>query len=166
MMVFGDSFRKLNQSMSRWAERVGIFAFLLMMAITCIDVAGAKLFRMPVFGALDIVMNAQLIAISFGAAMTLIFDRHIQVEFFVPLLPKRLQHILECMVHFIGFSLFVLIIWRLFAHGYVLQVDGEESPTAGLPVFPIVYGAAVGSIPVCLVFLERFIMTILKAEEK
>ena len=161
-----EKFEKFNQRVSRWFERIGIFAFLLMMCITCVDVVGAKLFKMPVFGALDVFMIAQLVAISFAAALTLICNRHIKVEFVVLLLPRRLQVIMDCIVHFLGFALFLLIVWRLFLYGYDFQIEGEESPTAHILLFPFVYGAAIASVPVCLVFLHRFIDSIIKAVNK
>ena len=147
-------------------EWVGLFALLLIMALTCVDVIGAKLFRAPVFGALDIVMIAQLVAISFAVAMSLILGRHVQVEFFVPLLPKRLQVICDSLVYFLSFVLFVLIVWRLFAYAYDLQIGNEESMTARIPLAPFAYGAAAACIPVCLVFLQRFIDSMIKVFKK
>lgn len=133
-----------------------------MMGITCVDVVGAKVFRAPVFGAIDGLMLAQLVAVSFAAAMTLIVGRHIQVEFFLLLLPKRLQVIIDSIIHFLGFSLFVLIGWRLFAFAIFLQTGGEQSLTAHIPLYPFAFGAAVGCIPVCLVYLQQGIQSILK----
>ena len=161
-MAFLKKFEKLNRRVSIWAEWIAICAFLFMMSVTCVDVVGAKLFRTPVFGAIDVVMIAQLIAISFAAAMTLIAGRHVQVEFFVPLLPRRLQFGIDCIVNFLGFALFVLIVWRLFLYGYSLQTGGEESMTAHIPLCPFVYSAAVAGIPVCLVFLLEFLKSLPK----
>ena len=164
-MPFLEKFERFNRTISGWVEWIGLFALLLMMILTCVDVVGAKVFRAPVFGTIDIVMIAQLIAISFAIAMALILGRHVQVEFFVPLLPKRVRHIVDCFVHFLGFALFVLIVWRLFVYGYSLQTGGEESMTARIPLHPFAYGAAVACIPVCLVFLHRLIDSIIKVKK-
>ncbi len=93
----------------------------LMVALTSVDVIGAKLFRTPVFGALDIMMLAQLIAISFAGAMALILGRHVQVEFFMILLPKRVQVLVDILINLLCLVFFVIIVWRLFVHGYDLQ---------------------------------------------
>ena len=161
-----EKFAEFNRRVSGWVEWIGLLALLLIMALTCVDVVGAKVFRAPVFGAIDIVMIAQLVAISFTGAMALILGRHVQVEFFVPLLPKRLQHIVDCLVHFLGFALFVLIVWRLFAFAHYLQVGEEESMTARIPLAPFTYGAAAACIPVCLVFLQWFIDSMIKVFKK
>jgi len=161
-----EKFEKFNQRVSGWVEWIGLFALVLIMGLTCVDVVGAKVFRAPVFGALDVVMIAQLIAISFAGSMAFILGRHVQVEFFVPLLPKRLQIIVDCLVHFLGFVLFVLIVWQLFAYAYDLQIGNEESMTARIPLAPFTYGAAAGCIPFCLVFLQWFIDSLIKVFKK
>jgi TRAP-type C4-dicarboxylate transport system permease small subunit len=165
-MMFLERFERFNRLISSFFEWIGVFAFLLMMIITCVDVLGAKLFSIPLFGSIDMVVLAQLVAISFVASMTLIEGRHVQVEFFVPQLPRRLQVIIDCIVHFLGFTLFVLIVWRLFIYGYSFQTGGEESATAYIPLFPFVYGAAVACIPVCLIFLHKFIDSTMKVVKK
>lgn len=161
-----EKFERFNRRISEWFEWVGFFAIFLMVVLTCIDVLGAKLFRTPVFGALDVMMLAQLIAVSFAVSMALIFGRHVQVEFFVPLLPKRLQHLVDCIIHFLGLALFVLIVWRLFVYGYHMKIGGEESMTARIPLWPFAYAAAIGCIPVCLVFLQYLMVSILRLVRK
>jgi TRAP-type C4-dicarboxylate transport system permease small subunit len=159
-MPFLEKFEKFNRRLSGWFEWVGICGLLVMMAITCIDVFGAKLFRQPVYGALDIVMLAQLVAVSFATAFALIIGRHVSVEFFVALLPKRLQAIVDTVICFFGLGFFVLIVWRLAAYGHSLQIGGEVSATIRIPLYPFAYGIAVASIPVCLIFLVSFFKSV------
>ena len=155
-----DKLERFNRSVSGWAEWIGFGAIFLMVVLTCVDVIGAKLFRTPVFGALDIMMLAQLIAISFAVAMALIMGRHVQVEFFVLLLPKRLQVVIDVIVNFLCLLLFVLIIWRLFLFGLHLQMGREESATARIHLYPFVYAAALAFIPACLVYLQQLLTSI------
>jgi TRAP-type C4-dicarboxylate transport system permease small subunit len=161
-MTFLEKFQRFNRLISGFMEWIGIFAYLFIMVITCADVAGAKMFRLPVLGSIDMVMLAQLLAISFASSITLIKGRHIQVEFFARLLPKRIQLIIDCFVNLLGSVLFFLIVWRLFIFGYSFQEGGEETATAYIPLFPFVYIAAVASIPVFLVFLHHSIESIVK----
>ena len=146
-------FETFNRKISEGIEWIGLFAIVLMMLITTLDVLGAKLFKMPIFGALDVMMIAQLVAMSFAAAITLIINRHVQVDFFVMLLPKRVQAMVDCLVNLLGLFLFVLIVWRLLHYGYDLQTGGEVSSTARIPLYPFAYGAALSFIPVCLVYI-------------
>lgn len=161
-----EKFEKSNRRISGWLEWIGLIGLLVMMFITCIDVIGAKLFLRPVLGAIDIVMLAQLVAISFAVASTLILDRHVQVEFFVILLPERVQAVIDSIIHLLGLSLFILITWRLCVHGYSLQTGNEVSPTALIPLSLFAYGIALASIPVCLVFLQRFFNAIVRVVKR
>jgi len=98
------NFEKFNRKISMGIEWVGLAALVLMMLITTLDVLGTKLFLVPVFGALDIMMLAQLVAMTFAIGATLIVGLHVTVEFFVPLLPKRIQSVVDCIVFLLGFS--------------------------------------------------------------
>ena len=155
-------FEKFNRTVSAGIEWVGLCAIVVMMLITTVDVLGSKLLKMPVFGALDIMMIAQLLAMSFAAAITLVISRHVQVDFFVMLLPKRIQAVVDCFVNLLGLFLFTVIVWRLTIYGYDLQTAGEVSSTARIPLYPFAYGAAFGFIPVCLVYVSAFIGSVLK----
>jgi len=155
-----EKFEKFNHTLSNWAAWIGFVAIFLMVVLTCVDVIGAKVFRQPVFGALDMMTLGQLIAVSFAAAMALIQGRMVQVEFFVPLLPKRVQAIVDSVVQLLCLGLFILIAWRLFTHGYHLQSGGEVTATAHIPVSPFTYASALAMVPVCLVILQQFLHAI------
>ena len=154
---------RFNEALSSWMQSISLAAVVFMVILTCIDVVGAKLFRLPVPGSLDLVMLAQLIAITFAAAMTLIRDRHVSVEFIVVLLPRRVQAVIDGVVQLLCLILFVIIVWRLFDHGYHLQTGAEESPTAHIPLAPFAYAAAMAIVPMCLVLAQQFLRAILRA---
>ena len=156
-MTLLEKAEKVNHWVIHRIEWIGFAGLLVMMFVTCIDVVGAKVFLHPVRGALDSVEIAQLVAISFAVAAALIYGRHIEVEFFVVLLPKRVQACIAFVIHMLGFALFVVIVWRLGQHGYHLQAGGEVSPTARIPLFPFTYGAAFACIPVCIALLLKAI---------
>jgi TRAP-type C4-dicarboxylate transport system permease small subunit len=157
-----EKFQKFNERLSAWAEWIAFWAIFFMVVLTCVDVLGAKLFRSPIFGSIDAMMMAQLIVVSFAAAMALIQNRHVQVEFFLILLPRRIQSAIDCLIQLLCLVFFVLIVWRLFAHGHYLQMGGELTPTAHIPMSPFAYAAAVGIIPVCLVLIQQFLASILR----
>ena len=157
-----EKFKRFNETVSGWAESIAFGAVLFMVALTCIDVLGSKLFRLPVPGSLDMMMLAQLIGISFAAAATLVHNRHVSVEFFVVLLPRRAQGLIDSVVQLLCLGLFVLIVWRLFSHGYHLQTGGEQTPTIQVPIAPFSYAAALATVPVCLVFAQRLLSSIIR----
>ena len=161
-----DKFEKFNRRLSGWFEWIGLAAMILMMVITCIDVVGAKVFKSPVLGALDIVQLSQLLAIAFAASMTLIIGRHVQVEFFHKLLPQRAQAVINTIVLLIVFLFFILIVWQVCVLGYSFQTSGEYSMTAYIPYDPFAYAVAFAFIPVCLVLLVELFKSLKQKVEK
>lgn len=159
-------FEKFNRRLSGWCEWLGLAGMLLMMAITCIDVVGAKVFQWRLLGAIDIVMLSQIVAIAFAVSMSLILGRHIQVEFFFKLLPRRAQAVINSFVLLLGLGLFSVIIWRLCVLGYSFQTSGEYSATVHIPYYPFAYGIALASIPVWLVFLLEFLKSLTKKVQR
>lgn len=152
---------RFNSSLSGWTAAVGFAAVVFMVALTALDVLGSKLFLLPVPGALDMMALAQLIAVSFAAALTLIEQRHVAVEFFVLLLPKRLRTLIDCAVQLLGLALFAVLAWQLANLGSFYQDGNETSPTIRIPLGPFAYIAAAAMVPVCLVFLQRFLESVL-----
>ena len=156
-----QKFERFNAALCSWVAWIGFAAVFFMVVLTCVDVVGTKLLRLPVPGSLDIMSLLQLIGVSFAAAMTLIAERHVSVEFFVVLLPKRAQALVNCVVQFLCLVLFVIIVWRLFSHGYHEQTGAEETPTIQIPLAPFTYAAALAIVPVCLVFAQRWLASLL-----
>jgi TRAP-type C4-dicarboxylate transport system permease small subunit len=161
-----DRFKKLNTHVSSVFEGVGVVAFLLMMVITTVDVVGAKAFLTPLPGSLDTVMLAQLVAMSFAVAITLISGRHVAVEFFTPLLPKPMQKLAEVLVNALGLGLFILMLWHIGDYANQLMLDGETTPTIRVPLYPFAWGAALACIPVSLVYLHKLIQSLMELFKK
>jgi TRAP-type C4-dicarboxylate transport system permease small subunit len=157
---------KYNRYLITCLEWIGSVGFLLMMVITCIDVIGAKIFLLPVFGAIDIVQLSQLVAISFAAGSALIFGRHVQVDFFTVMFPERVQAAISVVVDLLGLFLFVVIVWRLVIYAYYMQTGAEVTATVRIPLYPFAYGVALGSLPVCLVLLSQLITSLSRTLKK
>lgn len=161
-----DQIERFNRRLSGWFEWIGVTGLLVMMAVTCIDVVGAKLFLRPLFGAIDIVVLSQIVAIAFAAGMALLLGRHIQVEFFVSRMPKHAQSVINSFVFLLGTGLFSLIIWRLSVLGYSFQTTGEHSATVSIPYYPFAYAIAVACVPIWLALLLEFIKSLRRIVKK
>ena len=155
-----ETWERFNRRLSRWFEWIGLVGLLVMMVVTCIDVVGAKVFRCPLMGSIDIVQLGQTVAIAFAASMALILGRHVQVEFFVRLLPRRLGAVINSCILLLGLVLFMVILWQMSVFGYSLQTSGDTSATIYIPYYPFAYGIALACIPVCLVFLWEFLKSL------
>ena len=157
-----EKFNRFNKTINFSVEWIGIIAFVFMMLLTTVDVIGAKIFLAPIPGALDLMMLAQLLAMSFALGASYLANRHVEVEFFVPLLPRLLQRLTAVMVRFFVLALFVLMTWRMFAYGFDLKTYTEVSPTIRIPLYPFAYAATIAFIPATLVSLAKFYQSIVE----
>lgn len=161
-----EKISRVNRAVSVWLERVGIVALLFMMGVTCVDVIGIKVFRSPLHGAIDMAQLAQVLGIAFAIASTQILGKQVMVDFFMNKAPARVQAVVDTVVYLLLFILFVFVIWRLFALGYAFQAAGEVTPTLYAPFHPVVYGAALACVPVCLVFLIEFLSSLARVTKR
>jgi TRAP-type C4-dicarboxylate transport system permease small subunit len=161
-MEFIKKFKGFNEKLSLGFEWVGVAAFVLMMLLTTFDVVGAKLFLRPVPGALDLMMIFQLLAMAFALSVSYIKNRHVEVEFFMPLLPGFIQRVVAFLVQTMMLGLLVVMAWQLYLYGHDLKMYGEVSSTIRIPLYPFTYAAALAFIPVCLVALAKWFEALVK----
>ena len=161
-----ERFDRFNEKVSGWMEWIGFAGIVVIILVTTIDVVGSKLFVKPLFGSLDIVMLAQLIAATCTVTAALIAGRHVRVDFFLDIMPKRFRRVVDGIVYFLAFVLFAIIVWRLIVYAHNLQMDGEVSGTARIALYPFGYIAGIACIPVCLVYLSRLIKLFVRSPQK
>jgi TRAP-type C4-dicarboxylate transport system permease small subunit len=157
---------RINHSVSAWLERIGIIGLLVMLGVTCVDVLGTKCFRSPIHGAIDIVMLCQVVAIAFTIAIAQIAGRHVRVELFVSKLSDTSQAVIDTFIYLFQFILFALIAWRTYVLARSLQIAGEVSATLFVPLHPFIFAIALGCIPVCIIFLLKFLNSVIKVARR
>ncbi|MEM4523238.1 MAG: TRAP transporter small permease [Nitrososphaeria archaeon] len=151
----GEKEGKFVQYISHQLESIGAVAILVIMCVTCVDIVGAKLLKWRLFGAIDIVMLSQVVAISLSAGATLLAGRHITVEFFLRRLSRKSQKVINLCVYFVLIAFTSIAIWRLALLGYSFYKSGEHSATAKIPLFPFPLVISIGLLPFVLKYLER-----------
>lgn len=146
--------RRLVHSISQHLETVASIAILLIMCVTCIDIIGAKLLKWRLFGAIDLVMLSQSVAISLAGGATLLAGRHVAVEFFLRVIPQRFKKPISVFINLMLITFVCLAIWRLALLGYSFYKSGDHSATANIPLFPFPFIIAIGLIAFILRYAE------------
>ena len=157
---------RINQSISVWLERVSIVAVLVMLAVTCIDVIGSKIFRSPFLGTIDIVTLSQVVAIAFTIAIAQIAGRHIRVELFCARLSEISQAVIDSFIYLFQSLFFALVVWRVYMLGRALQIAGEVSATLFIPLYPFIFAISIGFIPICVICLLKSLGAAIKVVKK
>jgi len=158
-----DRLERFAGSFSKWLNWVAGVGLVGMLGLVVADVVGIKLFKHPIPGAIEIIAFLGVVVTAFAIAYTQALRGHIQVEFVVMRLPRRVQAAAASFVLLLGLALFAVLAWRSYEFGRVLQVTGEVSMTQGIPFYPFVQALAFCCIPVCLVLLAEFLKSVMKA---
>ncbi len=152
-----DSLTRFTRNLSRYLEGVGVIFFLIMFLANLVDVVGAKFFRWPLPGALEIISFSQVIAISFAIAFGLFLGTHLKIEFLAEKLPFPVKRALDLFVSVCCLLLFVLLFYHGFKYARSLQVAGEIGSVSKLPFYPFAYGFAISTIPIILYYFIELI---------
>ena len=158
-----DKFTRVFSSSLAW---IGVIGFLLMFLANFIDVVGAKLFKCPLPGVIEIISFSQVVAIASTLAITLSIGQHIRVEFIVDKFPRLIRGVITAIGSFLSLILFVLILWESYIYGRTLQIGGEIGSSIPLPFYPFAYFIAFSCIPVCLVLLMEVIKSLREAIDR
>lgn len=153
-------FERFVKDMSRYFELAGAMGLLAMFFVNLIDVVGAKLFKWPLPGALEIISFSLLIAIAPAIAHGLFLGVHLRIDFIIQKFPRTLRAVLDTFVSILCMILFILIFWKGLEYGYSLQKAGEIGSSSKIPFFPFAYILAISCVPAVLYFVLETIKSV------
>ena len=155
------------QFINRWAHRLstagelfGVLGILIMTSVTCLDVAGAKLFNLPVPGSTEVISLAQVVTIVFAIATTYLHKGHISVEMFMTNRHPVVKSLIRIFVVSLGLMLFSVLLYQGVLLGNEYLSSGEVTATIQLPFYPFAYAFAIAMIPIVLLLLAELIKEI------
>lgn len=146
--------------LSVWGEWIGAVGIMMMVAVTCVDVIGAKLFLLPVPGAIEIVSLVQVATLIFAVAATQRQGGHISVEMFTDMMPPRLRSLVKAFTSLLGLVLFSLLIYEGVHLGNEYREALEVTATARIPFYPVAYAFSVALLPMAMMMLADLIGSI------
>ncbi|MGB9886163.1 MAG: TRAP transporter small permease [Moorellales bacterium] len=149
------SLRRWAETFGSWLQWVAIFSLLFILAVTMIDVIGAKLFLHPLKAATELVGFGQLVAIACALTASFFAGRQVAVEFFVLWLPRKAAQVVGAVAALLSLAFCVILVWQSYLYGVALARSGEITPSARLPLYPFAYVLAVCFVSVGLYFLAQ-----------
>jgi TRAP-type C4-dicarboxylate transport system permease small subunit len=147
---------------SRVCNWIAMLSVCAMMLLTVSDVI-LRLFRRPITGAYELVSLAGTTFVSFSLAFTSVERGHIAVDFLVQKLRTRGQRVVDSITSFVCTALFGFISWQALRYAANLRSTGEVSLTLQVPLYPFAAGISLGCALLCIVFLTRFIGSLVRA---
>ena len=161
-----ERLEKFAQSASNKVNWIAGIGLVIMLGLTVSDIIGVKFFKSPVPGAIEMIGFLGVVVTGFAIAFTQVRRGHIQVEFFVMRMPRRVQASVIALVSLLGIVLFGLLAWQSCEFGHTLQASGEVSMTQGIPFYPFVYALAFCCLPICLLLVVDLLKSVTKAVQK
>ena len=152
-------FEKIVLFLARSFNWVASAAIAAMMFLTTADV-GLRLLRRPIPGTYEIVGFLGALAISFSLAYTSVEKGHIAVDLLIERFSGRVQAGVQACNDFFSSALFAMIAWQSTVYASHLSQSGEVSLTLQLPLYPFVYGIAVGCALLCLYLVSTLIRSV------
>lgn len=149
-------FEIVSKKVGTWFNWMALVALTVMLFLVTVDIVGAKLFKHPVPGAMDMVSLLGAIVTAFAATETLILGRHIEIDFLVRRLSNRFRMVLACLADFICLVFLAVVVWRCFLYGHDIQITGEVTPSQKIPLAPFAYAIAFAFVPMLLISIMKF----------
>ena len=127
-------------------------AIIIMMLLSTADVV-LRLFGKPIPGAYELTGLLGTIVVSFALGFTSLEKGHIAVELLFRKLPQRAQLAIETFTNVVSFLIFGLITYQTFIYALDIRKSGEVSPTLQMPIYPFIFGMALGFGLLCLILI-------------
>lgn len=130
-----------------------------MMVLTCLDII-LRLFRHPIPGTYEMVGFLGAVFAAFALGYTSVNRGHIAVDFLVQKLPTRVQSFVDGVNDLICAVFFGFLSHQCLVYAEDLKSVGEVSMTLQMPVYPFVYGIALGCLLLTLVLAVQSLKNI------
>jgi len=130
-------------------------AIVAMMLLTTLDVL-LRLFKSSIPGTYEVIGLLGAVVSSFALGYTSVEKGHIAVDFLTNRLSPAWQSLITAVNAAVATVLFALITWQSFIQGMNIMKRGEVTLTVQIPIYPFVFGVAVGCGLLCLVLTAEF----------
>jgi len=140
-------------------------AVIAMMLLSTADVV-LRMFGKPIPGTYELIGFLGTIIVSFALAFTSMEKGHIAVEILVEKMPQRVQFAIETFTNLVSFLVFGLIAYQAFIYAVDIKKSGEVSLTLQMPIYPFIFGMALGFSLLFLLLIADFIKSLQRTVSK
>jgi TRAP-type C4-dicarboxylate transport system permease small subunit len=155
-----DNLRKFVFPVSRILGDVSMIPVVFMTLLIVVDVLSRRFLNAPIKGSRDMTELAFSISVFLPMAWCAIKGGHVDLDVLVVKFPKRLRLSVEIIILLLTTAMLGVLSWQLAAYGVRLQNMNQETAVLGIPVYPFLYLAALGSLFLTLVYLINLISSL------
>ncbi len=136
----------------------GMF-FIAMIVVAFLNII-MRLFKIPFFGAYELIGFFGAVAFSFSLGYTVLRRDHVAVDILVNSFSKKTQKILHCINSIICMGFSFLIAWQTLKLALIIQKSGEITETLRMSYHGFVLSVAAGFFVAFVAFLVEFIRSL------
>ena len=134
-----------------------------MALLTCTNVF-LRCVWIPVEGVYELMGFFGAIVTAFALGYTQVKRGHVGIDIVVNQFSARTRRILYGINYFVCMIFFALAGWHIAIWGTTIRRTGEVTETLRIIFYPFIYGVALGSITLCLVFLVDLLKVLVERE--
>ena len=139
-------FARLNARLTVWLARIGALALAVIAAATFCDVVARYFFNKPFSFTVELTEMAMAIIVYFGVGLVTHEGAHINADVVLLRLPLRWRSWFTLVTNLLALGFLALMVWRLWLRAVFLQSKGDTTPVWGIPLWPIAFAIALGSV--------------------
>jgi len=128
--------------------------FFALMLLVLTNIIMRNAFGQPLTGTFDMVGLLTATGLGLALAHCEMSDGNIAMSIVTDKLPKQMQKVIDVLVHLIALSFWGVVVWRMFVYANTSLVNGRITPTAKIPLYPVILllGINVACLCVALIF--------------
>lgn len=152
--------------LTRLLDRLTWIVLFAMMTMTMVDVLLRKLTNTTIIGAGEITEMMMVVVIFCSLAQCQVEDGHIRIDLIMGKTSPKIQSVVDLVTQFLCFGLFCLVTCGTLRHALEIMEWEEVSIDLGIPIYPFVLIAVIGSAMLTLVLLYRTMVALNKVLKK
>ncbi len=137
---------RLNGRVTFWLARIATLALALIAAVTFLDVIARKVFNSGFTFTVEFTEMAMAVIVFLGVGLVTHDRGHIVVDVVTLRLSDRVRVWLGLAVNLLSVAFVMLMVWRLWNQASFILSKGDTTPIWNVPLWPIAYVIAAGSI--------------------
>src|SRR4051794_32947947 len=158
---------RTNERATLFLARIAASSLAVIALMTFCDVIGRYFFKAPFSFTVELTEMGMAVLVYFGIGLVTHENGHISADFLVSRLPPKPGALLAVVTNFLALGFVALTIRQLWLHALYLLQKGDLTQNWRVPLWPVAFAAAFGSLFLLTGILLQLIAawTILRGEE-
>ena len=152
-------FTGLIQGIAKILDKLAGICFFGVMLLIISNILLREIFNRPILGTYEIVGFLTAMGIGLALAHCALQDGHIAVGILMEKLSEKTQSLVAALIQGVSLIFWSGAVWYLIRFGQDMKVKGLVSPSAEIPVYPVIYLVAAGLLGLCLVLFLKLLVS-------